>query len=57
MTKYTYTEHSITNATKLKDELRSAGENPPLFGINVDVFIESTLSESVIDQVVEDAGD
>ncbi len=55
--KYTYTEHSIISATKLKDELILAGDIVPKFGINVDVFIESNLSESVIDAVVVAAGD
>jgi len=56
MTKRRYETHSVTEATRLKNALRLAGDSPALFGINVDVYIESTLSESTIDQVVIDAG-
>ena len=54
---YVYTEHSITDAVKLKATLIAAGDDPAIFAINTDVYIESSLAESVIDQVVIDAGD
>lgn len=54
---YVYTEHSITDTGKLKLELIAAGDVIPIFAINTDVFIESSLSKAIVDQVVIDAGD
>jgi len=57
MAKYTYTNHSITSSTKLKDQLVLAGDIIPKFGINIDVYIESELPKSTIDGVIVAAGD
>ena len=55
--KYTYTEHTITDAIKLQNELILAGDLIPIFSINTDVYIESELDKSIIDAAVEAAGD
>jgi len=57
MTEYVYTEHSITDAVKLQTELINAGDLLPIFAINTDVCILSDLSQSVIDDVVDAAGE
>ncbi len=53
---YIYTTHSVTDAQKLKTELIAVGDLIPIFSINTDVYIESTLSETIINQIIIDAG-
>ena len=57
MTHYNIVNHNVTDALKLKAEMITVGDLIPIFQINGDILIDSTLTQAQIDAVVIAAGD
>lgn len=58
MSDYTYTEHTVSDAVKLKNELIGSSDPTSEFAINGDVYILNTsLTQTQADAVVLAAGD